>query len=99
MAVKVKVKLTEPIWRTIGVRETTVELADGAHTVVEVLSELCRQYPRFAEEIYGTTGQDGYHYSLFLNDQAVGLARRDEVGIKDGDEIFILLPVAGGIAQ
>jgi molybdopterin converting factor small subunit len=98
VAVKVRVKLTEPIWRTVGSRQTTVELGEGLYTVEDVLKEIGRQHPRFAEEIYGSTGEGGYHYGLFLNEQPVGMARRSETGIKDGDEIFILLPVAGGIA-
>jgi molybdopterin converting factor small subunit len=96
VAVKVRVKLTEPIWRTVGARETMVELPEGSHTLEEVLTELGRQHPRFAEEIYVGTGHGGYHYGLFLNEQAIGMAKRGQVDIKDGDEIFILLPVAGG---
>ncbi|MBI2954080.1 MAG: MoaD/ThiS family protein [Chloroflexi bacterium] len=89
-------KLTEPIWRTVGARETQVDLADDAASVGAVLDELARLHPKFGEEIYGGPGEGDYHYSLFLNDQIVNIARRDEFRVQEGDEIFILLPVAGG---
>ncbi len=96
MPVKVKIKMTEPIWRTVGSREITVELPDGNHMVAAVLDELCRLYPRFADEIYSGSTDHSYHYGLFVNDQMVNMARRYEVGVKDGDQVLILLPVAGG---
>ncbi|MCL5266435.1 MAG: MoaD/ThiS family protein [Chloroflexi bacterium] len=93
---KIKIRLTEPIWRTVESREVTLELANETATVGAVLSELARLHPKFGEEIYGGPGEGDYHYGLFLNDQIVGLAQREEFVAKDGDEIFILLPVAGG---
>ncbi len=93
---RVRVRLTEPIWRTVGTRDAVVELSDEAPTVGTVLNELARLYPKFGEEIYSGLSEGDYHYGLFLNDQIVGLAQRDEIGVKDGDEIFVLLPVAGG---
>lgn len=97
MAVKVKVKLTEPVWRTVGTREIIVELVEEAPTVGTVLDELARRYPNFGAEIFGGLNEGDYRYGLFLNDRIVGLAQRDEIGVKDGDEIFVILPIAGGL--
>ncbi|MCL5961285.1 MAG: MoaD/ThiS family protein [Chloroflexi bacterium] len=93
---RVHVKLTEPIWRTIGARDIEVEMPGEQATVGAVLGSLAKEHPKFAEEIYSGSGLGDYYYGLFLNDRAVNLGQRDDVLARDGDEVFILLPIAGG---
>ncbi|MBI4319676.1 MAG: MoaD/ThiS family protein [Chloroflexi bacterium] len=96
---QVKVKLTEPIWRTVGSRDTEVKLPVDQASVGRVLDELAQQHPKFGAELYSGTSDGDYYYSLFLNDTVVNLVDRERVYAKDGDEVFILLPVAGGLSS
>jgi molybdopterin converting factor small subunit len=94
--VKVRVKLTEPIWRTVGSRDLEVEMPAEEATVGAVLDDIARRFSGFGDEIYSGSSAGDYYYGLFLNDKMVGLAQRDDVVAKDGDEIFVLLPITGG---
>ncbi len=93
---RVKVKLTEPIWRTIGTRDTSVDIAASEATVGDVLEELARQHPGFGDEVFSGPSAGDFYYCLFLNDRVVNLIDRQKACVKEEDEIFILLPVAGG---
>ncbi len=91
---KVKVRLSEPIWRRVGSRRLVLELDDGAWTVAGLLDELERRYPGFATEVRDS--QDMVPYSLVLNDSLVRLEQAGETAVNDGDELFVFLAVAGG---
>jgi molybdopterin converting factor small subunit len=90
---KVIVKLSEPIWRVVGVRRLILELEGSEQTVADVLDELMRLYPGFEEELHG---EADVPYSLFLRDALVRLADVGKTKVKDGDTLSILLPIGGG---
>ncbi len=93
---RVRVRLTEPLWRPAGARELVVEHPIEGATVGAVLDQLAREHPKFGEELYSQSGTGDYYYCVFVNDRLVNLVERDEVLAKDGDEIFVMLPIAGG---
>lgn len=93
---KVRVKLTEPVWRTVGAREVEVDLPGENASVGAVLDKLAQEHPKFGEEVFSGSEIGDYYYSLFLNDRVVNLTERSDVLAKDGDEIFVLLPIGGG---
>lgn len=93
---RVHVKLTEPIWRTVGTRDLDVEIPTVKATIATVLDEIASRFPKFGEEIYSGSSVGDYYYGVFVNDRVVNLAQRNDVFAEDGDEIFVLLPVAGG---
>ena len=96
---RVSFKLGEPLWRSVGKREVTVEVGPpGAvtGTVGEALDALAAAYPEAGREMRLGTKESDFYYSLFVNDRLVLFSKRAVAPLKDGDEISVLLPLAGG---
>jgi len=92
---RITFKLGEPLWRTVGKREVAVDVPPSA-TVGHALTALATTYPAAGQELHSRDGQADFYYSLFVNDRLVPFANKDQVTVKDGDVITILLPLAGG---
>lgn len=88
-------RLGEPLWRTVGKREVTVEIPSSA-TVGYALTALADAYPAIGQELHSRDSRSDFYYSLFVNDRPVPFADKDQVAVKDRDVITILLPLAGG---
>ncbi len=95
MTVKVQVKLSWPIWETVGARVVTLEVEDGA-TAQQVLAELGAQYPDFQREFAQGAGDGSATYSVFVNDKLVDRWSLAETPVHDGDRLYVILPVVGG---
>ena len=95
---KVTVKLGAPLSQVIG--ESTVILSMPTETTVAgVLDELRTKYPEFEEGLKGkglAIPLDTVLYSLFLNARPVPFERAAATPLRDGDRIYLFLPVAGG---
>ncbi len=92
---QISVRLDEPAWRLVGQKNISVCLDDEAHTVADLIGELTNRFAGLDAELRGQTG-DFIPYSLFLNDDSVRWANVDQVRIKDGDRLRVILPIAGG---
>ena len=99
-AMKVTVKLGEPVWRVVGKRKVEIEAPGSELSLPELLERLEATYPRLREELASGVGNGGdavdYHFTFFLHDRMVKPA--DMVGerVGDGEELMIVLPMAGG---
>lgn len=90
---RVTVKVGEPLRSALGERKVALELPEGA-TVADLLSSLADRYPGFRHEFYER--EIDLPYVLFLNDDQLKLGEVEETPVREGDTLFILLPVAGG---
>jgi molybdopterin converting factor small subunit len=95
---KVTVKLGAPLSLVVGESRAILTMPDGA-TVAGVLDELQSRYPDFEAGLKGK----GLHqpidqvlYSLFVNARPVPFERAEATPLRDGDRIYLFLPVAGG---
>ena len=94
---KLTVLLTEPLWRRVGSKRVVVELDDNERPTLQALfGELVRQYPALGPDLERPVDELDSNYSLFVNDKLVNFSQRQQVELKDGDEVAILLPLAGG---
>ena len=94
---RVLVKLSEPIWRTVGQRRVEVELDRDKGTVADVLRSLEERYPAFGQELCDEAGRHPrLHYSLFLNNALVRQEQAATTPVQDGDTLYVILPMAGG---
>jgi molybdopterin converting factor small subunit len=92
---QILVKLSWPIWKTVGARSVSVSL-DGAATVADVLARLAAEHSSFEHELTTGAGNGAVQYALFLNATRV---RREDAGrtlVQDGDELYVILPMVGG---
>jgi molybdopterin converting factor small subunit len=95
---KITVKLGAPLSQVVGEAKAILSLADGA-TVADAIEELHTRYPNFGDGLRG----EGLHrpldqmlYSLFVNARHVAWEQAETTPLRDGDRLFIFLPVAGG---
>jgi len=65
-------------------------------TVEELLANLNSQYPGIGEILWDEEGRINQSFSLFINGRNVKLIRKEEIPLKEGDEILIMQLVAGG---
>lgn len=91
----IRVKLGEPLWRTVGQREVAVECAGPDATIADVLLKLC-EYPGFQEAYQVEVNGPGPGYVLFLNDKALPSSAAAMTACGEGDTLRIILPIAGG---
>ncbi len=93
--IQVKVKMSEPLWRSIGQREIDVTLDNSEATVADVLVKLAER-PGFREAYDAHAAGVGVPYALFLGDRAIPEAAATETHVENGQTLRIILPVAGG---
>ncbi len=90
---KVVVKFAGPLRTAAGVKRTEVEF-DGEMTTGAVLRSVAGKFPGVRQELFGAEAKT--YYSIFVNDQLVPEKEREVALVREGDEVLILLPVAGG---
>ncbi len=81
----VKVKFFSHMRRVLGTKEAEF----GSGNVKELMRDL---EARFGDEFGSRIG----HCKVYVNGSSVGLGRGKRTKLRDGDEVVILPPVAGG---
>ena len=95
---KVTVKLGAPLSQVVGAAKVSLSFEDGV-TAAGVLDVLRERYPDFEAGLRGKglrTPFDDVVYSLFINARPVPLDEAGTVRLRDGDRLYLFLPVAGG---
>ncbi len=97
---KVMVRLGEPVWRAVGQRRVEIEAPGADLSLPELVERLEAAYPRLREEWGsnggGKTDDVDYHFTFFLKDRMVKPADMANERVVDGDEVMVVLPMAGG---
>ena len=91
MAVKVLIptslqKLTD--------NKATVECNGG--NIVELIDSLEADWPGFKKRLYDKEGKPNRFLNLYVNEEDIRFLNGSETPLKDGDEVSIVLAVAGG---
>jgi molybdopterin converting factor small subunit len=99
-AIEVEVRLLPPLSNTAGRDRVKLHLEAGA-TVRTVIDALLERFddPQFRLHLYDTEGRPIPAWRAFINKQpAVRVATREGAAtpVADGDEITLLLSLAGG---
>lgn len=95
---KIIVKLGAPLSQVVGEHKPILTMPEGA-TVADVVDELRARYPDFEAGLRGKGLRkplDQVLYSLFLNARPVLWEQAASTALRDGDQIYLFLPVAGG---
>ena len=95
---KIVVKLGAPLSQVVGESKVILTVPEGAQ-VSSVLDELHARYPDFQDGLRGKGLRkpfDHVLYSLFLNTRPVPFEQAGNTPLRDGDRIYLFLPVAGG---
>lgn len=95
---KVIVKLGAPLSQVVGESKVILQMPEGTNAA-GVLDELRARYPDFDEGLKGKGLRqplDRVLYSLFVNARPVPFERAEDARLRDGDRLYLFLPVAGG---
>ena len=94
---KVTVKLGEPVWRVVGQRKVQIEGPGSDCSLPELVERLTTVYPQLQAELGTPRGdQVDYHFTFMLQDRMVKPAQMAGERVGDGEEVMIVLPMAGG---
>ena len=97
---KVTVKLGEPVWRAVGQRKVEIEAPGADLSLPELVERLESAYPKLREEwgseANGASDTLDYHFTFFLQDRMVKPTEMATERVGDGEEVMIVLPMAGG---
>jgi molybdopterin converting factor small subunit len=95
---RVTVKLGAPLSQVVGESKVSLDMP-AASTVADVLEVLQARHPDFRDGLKGkglATPLDRVLYSLFLNARPVSFEAAATTPLRDGDRVYLFLPVAGG---
>jgi molybdopterin converting factor small subunit len=95
---RIVVKLGAPLSQVVGESKVILIMPEGA-SISGALDELRARYPDFEQGLRGKGLRkpfDQVLYSLFLNARPVSLEQAETTPLRDGDRIYLFLPVAGG---
>ncbi len=95
---KVTVHLGAPLSQLAGESRVTLVLSEGS-TAANALGELKSRFPDFEAGLKGKglrAPLDQVPYSLFLNARPLSFDRAGSTPLRDGDRLYLFLPVAGG---
>ena len=95
---KVVVKLGAPLSQVIGESKVILTMTEGAN-LSSALDELRARYPDFEAGLRGKGLRQPFDhvlYTLFLNARPVPFEQAGDTRLRDGDRIYLFLPVAGG---
>jgi molybdopterin converting factor small subunit len=71
-------------------------VATEGGSVRQVLENVSRRYPAFADNLFGPDGQLRQFVNVYLNDEDIRYLGKLDARVEDGDTISILPAVAGG---
>jgi molybdopterin converting factor small subunit len=95
---RVTVKLGAPLSQVVGESKVILSLPEGA-TLADLFKDLEQRYPDFEAGLRGKGLRrplDKVLYSLFINSRPLAFDRISETTLRDGDRVYLFLPVAGG---
>jgi sulfur carrier protein ThiS len=93
--VTVEVKLGDPLWKAVGQRQISLELANGA-SVDDALMSLRTAYPQFEAALAAGGTRLGVPFHFFVNRKLVKDGDLTQHRLKRGDTLHILAPIVGG---
>lgn len=96
--VKITVKLGAPLCQVVGESKAILDMPEGA-TAADVLDELRARHAEFEAGLRGKglpKPFDRVLYSLFVNARPVPFEQAEKTRLRDGDRLYLFLPVAGG---
>lgn len=90
----IRLKLLPPLTRLVGEKEIAVDL--GPASLRTVIEEAMARDRKFRSALLDSEGHLSHEYSCLLGDRAWNASSLDDVEVRDGDEVVIMLPIAGG---
>ncbi|MGB9361087.1 MAG: ubiquitin-like small modifier protein 1, partial [Candidatus Sulfotelmatobacter sp.] len=88
-----KIHIPTPLRQYVG-KQSTVDVK-GA-TVGEAMSDLLVRHPDLRRHLYADDGKLRAFVNLYVNDEDIRYLQKEATAVKEGDNISIVPPIAGG---
>ena len=88
----VKVRIPTPLHKITGGK---AEVECCAKNICELIEDLERSYPGMRERL-SEDGKIRKFINIYVNDEDIRFAGKEETALKDGDNISIVPAIAGG---
>lgn len=93
----IRLKLLPPLTRVVGDREICVDLERAPLRVV--LERALAEHASFHGAMLDGSGHLSHEYACLVNGERHNLSDLGDVEVAAADDITLLLPIAGGVAQ
>lgn len=90
----VTVHIPEPLQKWTK-SQATVEVADVI-SIRDVIDSLEREHPGIKDRLV-ENGEIRKYLNIFLNDEDIKFMKDEDIRLRDGDSLFIVPSIAGGI--
>ena len=90
----VTVHIPEPLQKWTK-SQATVEVA-GAISIEDVIDSLEREHPGIKDRLV-ENGEIRKYLNIFLNDEDIKFMKDEDIRLGDGDRLFIVPSIAGGM--
>ncbi|MDE2997451.1 MAG: MoaD/ThiS family protein [Gemmatimonadota bacterium] len=90
----VTVHIPEPLQKWTN-NQATVEVADVI-SVDDVIDSLEREHPGIRDKLV-ENGEIRKYLNIFLNDEDIRFMQDEDIHLRNGDSVFIVPSIAGGI--
>jgi len=90
----IRLKLMPPLTRLVGQKEVAVGMSRA--TLRAVLEEAAARNGKFRTALLDAAGNLSSEYACLINGRRHNVTDLDGVEVEEGDEIVILMPLAGG---
>jgi DNA-3-methyladenine glycosylase len=94
--IQISVKFGVPLWREVGARTLQLEWPEAPVSLADVMRRLHKDYPGFSAAFAGKGLNANHPYRLFVNAHLVHLDQAKTTQLKDGDRVYVFIPVVGG---
>ncbi len=89
----IKVRIPAPLQ---GLTKNRVEVESEGKTICELIDSLEKSYPGIRERICDENGKVCRFINIYVNEEDIRFLQGDNTPVKDGDEVAIILAIAGG---
>ena len=89
----VKVMIPTPL-RVYADKQESVEVRAGS--AGEALNGLTEKYPALKKHLYTDDGKLRSFVNVYVNDEDIRYAQKDQTPVRDGDTVSIVPSIAGG---
>ena len=90
----VTVHIPEPLQKWTK-NQATVEIADVI-SIDDVIDSLEREHPGIKDKLV-ENGEIRKYLNIFLNDEDIKFMKDEDIRLRNGDSVFIVPSIAGGI--
>ena len=93
---RIQVETTPTLGALLGADRLEIDVGDGSATLADLLLLLVQEHPVLRGDLLRGDGRPDGRYGLFVNGIPVPATEAATTVLREGDEVFLHSPAAGG---